>query len=50
MKIELQKYQNLPQKSHTKYQKPIRKRKHYYHDDQEESEESEVVQTNKEKG
>ena len=44
LKIELQKYQNyvqnLPQKSHTKYQKPIRKRKHYYYDDQaEESEE-----------
>ena len=46
MKIELQKYQNyvqnLPQKSHTKYQKPIRKRKHYYYDDQEEEESQEI--------
>ena len=49
LKIQLQKYQNyvenLPQKSHTKYKKPIRKRKHYYYDDQEESEESDSYVT-----
>ena len=48
-KVQLQKHQNyvenLPQKSHTKYQKPIRKRKHYYYDDQEESEESDSYVT-----
>ena len=45
----MQKYQNyvenLPQKSHTEYQKPIRKRKQYYYDDQEESEESDSYVT-----
>ena len=35
----------FPQKAHTKYQKPIRKRKHYYYDDQEESEESDSYVT-----
>ena len=49
LKIQLQKYQNyvenLPQKSHTKYKKPIRKRKHYYYDDQEESEDSDSYVT-----
>ena len=49
LKIQLQKHQNyvenLPEKSHTKYQKPITKRKHYYYDDQEESEESDSYVT-----
>ena len=49
LKIQLQKYQNyvenLPQKSHTKHQKPIRKRKHYYYENQEESNESDSYVT-----
>ena len=49
LKTQLQKHQNyvenLPQKSHTKYEKSIRKRKHYYYDDQKESEESDSCVT-----
>ena len=45
LKIQLQKYQNYVQNLlQKKYQKPIRKRKHYY-DDQEESEESDSYVT-----
>ena len=44
LKIELHKYkehvQKLPQKYYARYQKPIRKRKHYHDIEQEESDES----------